>query len=271
MAWPGTARTVRGVMKILLRPFKLVTYKELAFLLLGLPMSIVAFTVIVTGLSIGLSLAIFIIGIPVLMGAVYANRAVAMVERYRAALVLGSPIAHAYRKPSRPGFFPLARTLATDPQTWRDAGWMIIGTVISFTFSIVAIVLWSITLSAVTFPLWAWALPDSSMQFEADIAPNSRLWDFLDHFGDLHQTATTTEWHGPHGAAGYVVVFLIGLVLLPLTVWLCAAMARGRGSARPAPPLAYRLRSPRRGADAHPRRLGRRPGVRASAHRARPP
>ena len=162
------------------------------------------------------------------MGAVYANRAVAMAERYLAALVLGSPIAHAYRRPSRPGFFPLARTLATDPQTWRDAGWMILGTVVSFTFSIVAIVLWSVTLSAVTFPLWAWTLPSSAMQFEGDIAPNSNLWDFLDHFGNLHQTATTTEWHGPHGATGYVVVFLIGLVLLPLTVWPCAAMARGQ-------------------------------------------
>jgi signal transduction histidine kinase len=82
----------------------------------------------------------------------------------------------------------------------------------------------------VTFPLYGWALRDGSMQFEADITPGSRLWDFLDRFGDLHQTATTTEWHGPHGAAGYVVVVLVGLILLPVTVWLCAAMTRGQAA-----------------------------------------
>jgi len=228
LAPPVGGRTVQGV-NFLLRPFRLVTYKELAFLLLGLPMSIVAFTVFVTGATLGLSLAIFIIGIPVLMGAAYANRAVAMVERYRATLVLGTPIPHAYRKPTQPGFLAAGRSLATDPQTWRDAGWLTLGTIVAFAFSIAAIVLWSVMIWALTLPLYGWATTEETVQLDADITPGSRLWNFLDHFGDLQQTATTTEWHAFHDPAGYAVVFVAGLVLLPLTAWLCHVMARGQG------------------------------------------
>lgn len=217
-------------MSILLRPFRLVTYRELVYLLSGLPLSIVAFTVFVTGVSVGVSLAVFIIGIPVLMGAAYANRALAMVERYRAALIFGSPIAHAYRRPERPGFLSLARAIATDPQTWRDAGWLVLGTALSFAFSIVALVLWSLVLPALVFPLFGWALANDWMTVElshADVPADSRLWGVLDHFGDLSRTATATTWEGPDGPAGYAIVFLVGLCLLPVAVWVCAAMARG--------------------------------------------
>ncbi|MFN8222642.1 MAG: sensor histidine kinase [Gaiellales bacterium] len=215
-------------MNFVLRPFRSVTYRELAYLLLGLPMSIVAFTVFVTGVSVGVALAVFVIGIPVLIGAAYANRGVAMVERYRAALVLGSPIASSYRKPSRPGFFPLAGSLATDPQTWRDAGWLMLGTVVSFTFSIVALVLWSVVIWALTFPLYGWGIRDGALQLSADIAPDSDLWRFLDHFGDLERVGDTTDWHA-QGALGLGLIFLVGVALLPVTAWACAGMARSQG------------------------------------------
>lgn len=229
MAGGHRGRSVQRV-SFFLRPFRLETYKDVAFLLLGLPMSIVAFTVFVTGVSVGLSLAIFIVGIPVLMGAAYANRAVAMVERHRATLALGAPIPHAYRKPTQPGFLALARSLGTDPQTWRDAGWLTLGTVVAFSFSIAAIVLWSIAIWAVTFPLYGWALPNSELRFDAGVTPGTNLYGLLDRLGHVEQVGNTMRWTAPDGPWVYALIFGIGLLLVPLVCWICSTLARGQGA-----------------------------------------
>ena len=58
----------------------------------GLPLGIAWFTFLVTALSVGLSLAIVTIGIPVLAVTLLIWRWGANTERERAALVLGAPI-----------------------------------------------------------------------------------------------------------------------------------------------------------------------------------
>src|SRR5919201_1083884 len=67
------------------------------YLVLGLPMGILTFTVVVTGWSLSLGLAITLIGIPVALLTVALSRGLASVERHRAALVLGAPIRARYR------------------------------------------------------------------------------------------------------------------------------------------------------------------------------
>jgi len=60
----GCAMSVR---EIVTRPFRLQAWKELAYLLLGLPVGVVTFTVVVTGVALGVSLLITLVGIPVLV------------------------------------------------------------------------------------------------------------------------------------------------------------------------------------------------------------
>ena len=81
----------------LLRPFRAATYRELAYLLTGGVVAVVAFTVLVTGLATGLGLLITFIGIPILIGTAYANRALAWLERQRA---LGSSSARRSSTPT---------------------------------------------------------------------------------------------------------------------------------------------------------------------------
>ena len=77
----------------LVRPFRLQTARELAFLLLGGVTAIVGFTVQVAGLSAGLSLPITFVGIPILLA--LAHQAVAI-------LVLVLAVSQAERLASRP-------------------------------------------------------------------------------------------------------------------------------------------------------------------------
>jgi signal transduction histidine kinase len=88
---------------ILLRPVRLATWRELAYLLLGLAMSVVVFAVLVTLLTLGVSLLITLIGIPILLATAYVNRSFADLERRRAGFVLGERVPRRYRDASGGG------------------------------------------------------------------------------------------------------------------------------------------------------------------------
>jgi signal transduction histidine kinase len=190
---------------ILLRITRLQTWRELAYLLLGGALSIVAFVVLVVGVSVGFGLLVTLIGIPVLLATAYANRGLAWLERRRAALVLGAPIEQSYRRPRRKGILARVTTVATDPQTWKDAAWMLVLSVVGFAGFIAAIVLWSVALWAVTYPLYWWILPH----------------DALAEFGDGH---TIDTW--PLALA----LGAVGIPLLVVAPWICAGFAYGEAA-----------------------------------------
>src|SRR3712207_1283768 len=76
------------------------TLRETVHLLLDLPVGIAGFTVVVTLLATGVSLAITLVGIPVLAAALLLMRAAAGAERARAAALLGVELpAPTARKP----------------------------------------------------------------------------------------------------------------------------------------------------------------------------
>ena len=102
-------------------------------------MSIVGFTVWVTGLSVTVSLLILIVGVFAWVGTVYAFRWTTWVDRKLAGWARGEPIEAAYRSPQKPGFLELLRTLTVDPQTWKDFGWLVLNSVVGFALSLAAL------------------------------------------------------------------------------------------------------------------------------------
>src|SRR4051794_25491705 len=94
--------------------------RDTAYLTLGLLTSIVAFTVWVVALSVSLSLAVLIIGLPVALGAAYVMRWTAELDRWNAALVFGRPVRGVYRNHRRPTLFGRLKATLGDPQVWRD-------------------------------------------------------------------------------------------------------------------------------------------------------
>src|SRR6185503_14793893 len=200
----GCAMSVR---EIVTRPFRLQAWKELAYLLLGLPVGVVTFTVVVTGVALGASLLITLVGIPVLVATAYADRGLAWLERRRAALVVGRPISDPpYRRPERPGALAWLKALAVDPQTWKEAAWMVVVFAVGLVGFVVAVVLWTVALWAVTFPVYWWALPH----------------DAVPQVGGEGDELALDTW--PLAIA----VGACGLVLLVVSPWVCSLLAQGQ-------------------------------------------
>ena len=187
---------------VLLRPFRLETWRELGFLLLGGLMAVVGFCVQVTGLSAGLSLLVTLIGIPILAALAYVDRWLCAVDRWRASLVLREPVPGLYRQPERRGVLARLRTLAVDPQTWRDLGWIWLNVVLGFASAVLMLSLWAVVGWLVTFPAYWWLLPDSAL-------PDGP-WGLTDTWGEA------------------LVAAAIGIVLSPLVAWLGAGLALGQ-------------------------------------------
>jgi hypothetical protein len=139
--------------------------RETAYLTAGLATSIVAFAVWVTAVTVSLSLAVFIVGLPVLLASAVVFRWTAELDRRNTSLFLGRPVRGRYRPHGARTFLGrLARTFG-DPQTWRDLGWLIVHSVVGFAFGVAALTLVVSVLGLATLPIWYWAIPDDGVQF----------------------------------------------------------------------------------------------------------
>ena len=116
-------------MNWLLDPYReLHTYRVAGYLLLGLPLGIVEFVAIVTGLSMGFGLLITLLGIPVLVLTLLGARATAAFERELARTLLDAPMPrHQPRADRSPGFFWRRLVdLVTDRDTWASVAFLLL-------------------------------------------------------------------------------------------------------------------------------------------------
>ncbi len=115
-------------MKWLLGPYaEARTYRAFAYLLLGLPLGVLEFTVVITGLSVGLGLAITLLGIPVLIGTCFVIRGFADFERRLAISLLDAPMPPARRNLDEPGgFWARLRSMATSRRTWMETAFLLL-------------------------------------------------------------------------------------------------------------------------------------------------
>jgi hypothetical protein len=149
----------------MLTPAPIRTARDVTYLIFGLATSILAFGVWVAAVTLSLTLAILIIGIPVIIGSAYVMRWAAELDRQNAALVFGRPVRGHYR--SHRGHSIGARVINTvrDPQVWRDLAWLITHSVVGFAFGVIAIVLVGNVIALATLPIYYWAIPDGGMEF----------------------------------------------------------------------------------------------------------
>jgi signal transduction histidine kinase len=184
---------------------------DTAYLLLGLPAGIITFTVVVTGWATALGLAITLIGLPVAMATIVVSRGMAAAERWRAALVLGTPVRGRYRpvesvegKPNQQLRWVLERLRAmfADAQTWKDLGWHLLLLPIGIVGFTVAVVCWAWTIGLITMPLW-YSLTTDPAQVGG---------------------VTVDAWYWA------LLAFAVGIVTLPISVALLRATAAGTGA-----------------------------------------
>jgi signal transduction histidine kinase len=160
--------------------------------------SVVAFCVWVTCLSITVSLLIFVVGVFCWLGSVYVFRWTTWVDRRLVGWERGEPIAAIYRKPPDRSILEWLRCVTTDPQTWKDLGWLVLNSIVGFALAVVALSATVVVLGYVFMPAWWWAIPDPSTQY-----------------GTLNLGIFTVESTGQA-----FIVTALGLALAPLAWWL---------------------------------------------------
>ncbi len=183
--------------------------RNTAYVLLGFPLAIVSFVIVITGLSLSAGLLITLLGIPVALVTLAAARGFGAVERARLTALSDRPV------PARAPMIRRGRGLRGwveplgDGQAWLEALHAIIGFPVAVaTFSIV-VTWYSGALGGLTYPIWMRFLPENTV-------------------GDGNTTLAELLGFGPDADVplyvGLGVVFL--LTLIPV-VWVCAAAQGG--------------------------------------------
>jgi signal transduction histidine kinase len=100
------------------------TVKRAVYLLLSLGLGMTWFVILVVGLSTGIGLLITLLGIPILVGVLYATRPMADLERALVGGLLDAWTVGRYRRPEREGAWSAIAARLAEPQTWKDAAYL---------------------------------------------------------------------------------------------------------------------------------------------------
>jgi signal transduction histidine kinase len=136
------------------------TYTRIGYLLLAGVLGTIEFVFLVTVLSTGVGLAVTLVGIPILIAAVYAWGWFAENERQIISTLTGRRIASPYRPLPEGGWWDRLRARLADPATWKDLTFLFLQFPFGLLSCIVAATVLSVTLGSLTLPLWYWAIPD---------------------------------------------------------------------------------------------------------------
>ena len=126
-----------------------------------LPLTVLAFSLGVAGLSAGVGTLVVWIGVPILVLTLYGMRMFAEIERRYTAWATGTALpAHHYRAPRGRTWFGRLPGALRDPQSWRDLLYAIVSFPIRLTAFVLAVT-WTIGgLGGALSVTWYWALPD---------------------------------------------------------------------------------------------------------------
>ncbi|MDT8915850.1 sensor domain-containing protein [Amycolatopsis sp. PS_44_ISF1] len=136
----------------------------LAFLLLNLPLGIVAFTVVVTLFSVGIATAVVWVGVPVLALLVLLTRGAARMERARVFSLLDTFVDSPYL-PLPEGGRSRWVTRLKDRATWRDLTYFLLLFPAGMIEFVLVVTFWAVSLGLVALPVYYRFLPDGAYFF----------------------------------------------------------------------------------------------------------
>jgi len=179
------------------------TWRETAYLLLDLPVGIAGFTFVVTSLSVGASLLVTLVGVPIVALALVACRwgAIGELRRARLLRLRLDPPPPLRREGS---FFRRAARPLTDTAGWRAAAYFVLMLPIGIATFTVVVTWWAAALGMATLPAWAWSLPRGGPQI-----------------------TDTYDWNKPWQIALACIAGLVLTLLAPWAVRALAALDRG--------------------------------------------
>ena len=119
------ASPMRRIVDVVAQPQ---SYRNIAYLLLGLPLGAVWFSVLISGLSASISMVVVaLLGIPMLWGMWYVIRWLANVERTTANALLGQRLHSApMATPARGNVWVRLRSMTSERNRWRELGFLLL-------------------------------------------------------------------------------------------------------------------------------------------------
>jgi hypothetical protein len=180
-------------------------FPNLIYLLLSLPLGILYFVILITGFSLGVGLAITLIGLPILVAMIFVTYILGDLDRTMTSKLLGVKIA---KPEARPSNDDSARSILVAQlkswEFWKELGYLLLKMplgVISFTIAIVFV---AVSLALIATPFILTYVPDAQM----------------------------TLWHGYEidTLQKAVVTSVVGLGLGAISVLLINSFARALGS-----------------------------------------
>ena len=148
-----------------LRPRALLRQAPRDLLYVGLsgPIGLAWIIVLVIGFAVGVSLTVVIVGIPLLVVTFELARLGARIERARAALVLGAPIAQPVIPAASGGVVRRIWKRLTDRVAWKELGFMLLLGTVGTTLGAIVIALWAGAVAAIVAPAFHAAAPSGSL------------------------------------------------------------------------------------------------------------
>ncbi|GAA3378078.1 sensor histidine kinase [Streptomyces racemochromogenes] len=198
----------KGIGRAVLRaPVAAQTWREFAYLLVGLPLSTLYFSLAVTGVSIGAGLLVTFVGVPVLAGVLAMCRGFGRVERARVRGMLRVPLADpAPVRAAKGGAVARLGALLKSGSAWRHVLYSVVHLPWAvFAFS-TALVLWTTGWSLLLYPLWFWTFPAFTDLPGLPVLQNDDYAFYLD------------------SPATIIGAFVIGLGLTLTTPWVLRAL-----------------------------------------------
>ncbi len=155
------------------------TYRTAAYLATGLVMGVFDFVVIITGLSLGLGLAVTVIGIPILMATFVVARSLATMERELARTLLDAPLPRRRLRavPSQRGFLPRLRHVIANRRTWAEIAFLLLRLPMGILDFVVIVTVLALAFGGFVYPWLIVAGLDSSVgNWVIDTLPESLLY-----------------------------------------------------------------------------------------------
>ncbi|AWZ09894.1 MULTISPECIES: sensor histidine kinase [unclassified Streptomyces] len=170
-----------GIGRVLRAPVQGRTWREFGYLMLGLPLSTLYFSLAVAGVSLGAGLLVTFLGVPVLAGVLAMCRGFGRIERARVRGLLGHDIAEpAPIRAKKPGPIAAMGALLKSGSAWRH----VLYSVIHFPWAVfgfcVALVFWAYGWAMLLYPLWFWVFPAYTDQPGLQLFQNADYSFYLD-------------------------------------------------------------------------------------------
>ncbi|CAN5557605.1 sensor histidine kinase [soil metagenome] len=134
---------------------------DTGYALLGLPLAVVSFSVIVAGFSAGISTVLFVVGIPILSGTLLIARFFGDIERWRIPAVLRRPRTRPTYRVAKPGAGGWRRMITplTQVQFWLDLAHAVVHFPIAVATFCIVVSWWASAIGGTLTVLWDWSIP----------------------------------------------------------------------------------------------------------------